>query len=717
MLEARLAHPADSGGVVRRSSCSSASAAAQGLRDRHRRRRRLRSCSPDRRRPVDRPGQRRRAEAPAEAAHAAAGPVHGRRRARRRGGGRGGAPRRSRRSLTEATWFTIGGQRRQGRHPRRRALSVMMLFVVTLISLLVHIYSTDYVARRPALHPLLRVPLPVHRVDAAARPRRNTLQFIIGWELVGLCSFVLIGHWWEEKPNSDAALKAFLTNRVGDIGLLVGDDHPVLRRRAASTSSTINDLAIAGEIRHLLLLVASLLPDGRGHVEVRPVLLHTWLPDAMAGPTPVSALIHAATMVVAGVFMIARSTACSGRASRSATANINLLAVIGAITVLVGALLAFVQNDIKKVLAYSTVSQLGYMVMALGVGAWTAAIFHLFTHAFFKACLFLGVRLGQPRRAQLRHEEGHGRAAEVHAAHVLDLHHLHGRARRHLPARRLLVEGRDPRRRHRHRRTRLPGHAGHRPHRRVHDRGLHDPLPVPHVLRRARGHAADAHHPIPTSRARASSCPLLILAGLAVVAGFANLPDTGALAGCPSGSRCASSTSSSRPAPPTSRQVPELELQRLAGAHRLAGGAARHRPRLRCTGSGIALHGVDRAQPAGPRRLHAAREQVLPRPPLHRRHRRRRQGPDRPGRLLGQPERHRRHRQRRRPPSSRPVGDCTYDYIDQGVVDGAVNGIGRRLGQRSGQVLRRIQTGKVQQYGALLFGGAAVLAGIFVFAI
>ena len=119
-------------------------------------------------------------------------------------------------------------------------------------------------------------------------------------------------------------------------------------------------------------------------------ILHTWLPDAMAGPTPVSALIHAATMVVAGIYMIARLYSVFWHGFQIGDSNINLMAVIGAVTLVFGALLAFVQNDIKKVLAYSTISQLGYMVMALGVGAWTAAIFHLFTHAFFKACLFLG---------------------------------------------------------------------------------------------------------------------------------------------------------------------------------------------------------------------------------------------------------------------------------------------------------------------------------------
>ena len=175
--------------------------------------------------------------------------------------------------------------------------------------------------------------------------------------------------------------------------------------------------------------------------------LHTWLPDAMAGPTPVSALIHAATMVVAGVYLGARLYPVFFNGFSIAAGGMNMMALIGGVTILIGAALAFVQNDIKKVLAYSTISQLGYMVMALGVGAWVAAVFHLFTHAFFKALLFLGAgSVSHARHAPLvRHEGGDGWAAQVHADHVLDLHDRDARARRHLPARRVLVEGRDPR--------------------------------------------------------------------------------------------------------------------------------------------------------------------------------------------------------------------------------------------------------------------------------
>ncbi|MBS1837699.1 MAG: NADH-quinone oxidoreductase subunit L [Actinobacteria bacterium] len=269
-------------------------------------------------------------------------------------------------------------------------LSVMMLLVVPLISLLVHIFSTDYVhGDRRYTHYFAFLSLFTASMLFFVLAQ-STLQMLVGWELVGLCSFALIGHWWEEKPNSDAALKAFLTNRVGDIGLIVGTI--VLFFGAGNSFSTmdINILANEGGIRHGVLLAASICLIAAVMSKSGQFILHTWLPDAMAGPTPVSALIHAATMVVAGIFMVARLYPVFFHGLAISGSSVNLLAVVGSVTALFGALLAFVQKDIKKVLAYSTVSQLGFMVASLGVGAWTAAMFHLFTHAFFKACLFLG---------------------------------------------------------------------------------------------------------------------------------------------------------------------------------------------------------------------------------------------------------------------------------------------------------------------------------------
>ena len=181
--------------------------------------------------------------------------------------------------------------------------------------------------------------------------------------MVGVCSFVLIGHWWEEKPNSDAAMKAFLTNRVGDIGLLVG--MTVLFWASGKTFSImdINIAATRGAISQTAMTVVSLSLLAAVMSKSGQFILHTWLPDAMAGPTPVSALIHAATMVVAGIFMVARLYPVFFEGLSIAGGSINMLALVGSVTAVLGALLAFVQKDIKKVLAYSTVSQLGFCLL------------------------------------------------------------------------------------------------------------------------------------------------------------------------------------------------------------------------------------------------------------------------------------------------------------------------------------------------------------------
>jgi NADH-quinone oxidoreductase subunit L len=268
-------------------------------------------------------------------------------------------------------------------------LAVMMLFMVTLVSFLVHVYSTKYMEgdrRFTHYFALLNLFTASMLLLVVAD---NTLTLLVAWELVGFCSFALIGHWWEEKPNSDAAVKAFLTTRVGDVGLMIGII--VLFFAAGSFDiAKINAEALDGGISHTLLVVSAvcLLIGIMGKSGQFP--LHTWLPDAMAGPTPVSALIHAATMVVAGVYLGARLFPVMSEGFSIGDGGLNAMAITGGITILIGAGLAFVQRDIKKVLAYSTISQIGYMVMALGVGAWVAAVFHLFTHAFFKALLFLG---------------------------------------------------------------------------------------------------------------------------------------------------------------------------------------------------------------------------------------------------------------------------------------------------------------------------------------
>ncbi|MCB0992089.1 MAG: NADH-quinone oxidoreductase subunit L, partial [Acidimicrobiales bacterium] len=300
--------------------------------------------------------------------------------------------------IEQITWFQNGGtEHKIGTYVD--GLSALLLFVVTTISLLVHIYSTEYVkGDRRYTHYYAFLSLFTASMLFFVLSS-SILQMIVGWELVGVCSFGLIGHWWEDGSNSNAALKAFLTNRVGDIGLLIG---MITLFFATGTFDIfeINTLIADGEVRHFLLIVAASCLVAAVMSKSGQFPLHTWLPDAMAGPTPVSALIHAATMVVAGVYMVARLYPVFYDGFAIYSSSINLLALVGGFTALMAAALAFVQWDIKKVLAYSTVSQLGYMVMALGVGAWTAAVFHLFTHALFKAGLFLGA-------GSVSHSAGH----------------------------------------------------------------------------------------------------------------------------------------------------------------------------------------------------------------------------------------------------------------------------------------------------------------------
>ena len=289
----------------------------------------------------------------------------------------------------QVTWFETGGlDIKAGTH--MDGLAVMLVFVVSLVSVLVHVFSTNYMHDdRRYTHFFAALSLFTAGMLVMVTAS-NTLQLLFGWEMMGLCSFMLIGHWWEEQANSDAALKAFFTTRTGDIGLLVGISILFVAAGNTFDIAIINDHALSGEIGRTALVAAAaaLLCAVIGKSAQFP--LHTWLPDAMAGPTPVSALIHAATMVVAGVYLVARLYGVFWEGFNIGDGGINPVALAGGITVVIAALLAFVQSDIKKVLAYSTVSQLGYMVMALGVGAWTAGIFHLFTHAFFKGLLFLG---------------------------------------------------------------------------------------------------------------------------------------------------------------------------------------------------------------------------------------------------------------------------------------------------------------------------------------
>ncbi|NWG87291.1 MAG: NADH-quinone oxidoreductase subunit L [Hydrogenophilaceae bacterium] len=273
-------------------------------------------------------------------------------------------------------------------------LSVLMMVVVSFVSLMVHIYTIGYMADDPGYQRFFSYISLFTFSMLMLVMSNNFLQLFFGWEAVGLVSYLLIGFWYTRESAIYANLKAFLVNRVGDFGFLLGiglvlayfgslDYAQVFQAAPQYANHTIS--LIPGETWSLLTVICILLFIGAmGKSAQFP--LHVWLPDSMEGPTPISALIHAATMVTAGIFMVARM---SPLFELSETA-LSVVMVIGAITALFMAFLGVIQNDIKRVVAYSTLSQLGYMTVALGASAYGAAIFHLMTHAFFKALLFLG---------------------------------------------------------------------------------------------------------------------------------------------------------------------------------------------------------------------------------------------------------------------------------------------------------------------------------------
>ncbi len=283
------------------------------------------------------------------------------------------------------TWIEFGGGFQLEFGMNYDFLAAVMFIVVTAVSFVVQVYSTGYMhedSRYTWFYAALSLFTSAMLFLVIAN---NLLQMVIGWEGVGLCSYFLIGHWWEEKENSSAAIKAFITTRIGDVGFLFGI---FVLFVAGGTFNIIelNQAAEEGHISDVALTAGALLLFCGAVGKSAQFPLHVWLPDAMAGPTPVSALIHAATMVVAGIYLVARMFVLFEHAG----AALDVVAIIAAITMLIAAVLALLQDDIKRVLAYSTVSQLAYMMAALGVGAYTAGVFHLFTHAFFKALLFLG---------------------------------------------------------------------------------------------------------------------------------------------------------------------------------------------------------------------------------------------------------------------------------------------------------------------------------------
>ncbi len=265
-------------------------------------------------------------------------------------------------------------------------LSAIMVLVVTGVGFLIHVYSTGYMAEDPSfrrfflyLNLFMFAMLTLVLAD-------NYLLMFVGWEGVGLCSYLLIGFWYEKQSATDAGKKAFIVNRIGDFGFLLGVMFLI------AWTGSVNYERVFASAPHLftaggaVITLATLLMFVGATGKSAQIPLYVWLPDAMEGPTPVSALIHAATMVTAGVYMVVRSHVLFEMAPQT----LEVIAIVGAATALMAATIGLVQNDIKRVLAYSTVSQLGYMFFACGVGAFGAGIFHVMTHAFFKALLFLG---------------------------------------------------------------------------------------------------------------------------------------------------------------------------------------------------------------------------------------------------------------------------------------------------------------------------------------
>jgi len=273
------------------------------------------------------------------------------------------------------------------------ALSSVMLVVVTLVSSLVHIYSIGYMSQDPHKPRFMSYLSLFTFAMLTLVTSDNFIQLFFGWEAVGLCSYFLIGFWYKKESANAAAIKAFVVNRVGDFGFALGiflifyifgtvNYNEVFQQIPQILD---NNLVFWGiQLKTIDLICILLFMGAMG--KSAQFLLHTWLPDAMEGPTPVSALIHAATMVTAGVFLVVR---CSPMYEYSELA-LSIITVVGMVTAFFAATVALVQSDIKKIIAYSTCSQLGYMFFAAGVGAYSVAMFHLFTHAFFKALLFLG---------------------------------------------------------------------------------------------------------------------------------------------------------------------------------------------------------------------------------------------------------------------------------------------------------------------------------------
>ena len=307
------------------------------------------------------------------------------------------------------------------------SVTVIMLIVVTLVSSLVHIFSMGYMHGDPR-YPRFFAYLSLFSFSMLFLVvSDNLLGIYIGWELVGLCSYLLIGFWFEKDSAANACKKAFLTTRVGDVGMFIGMMMLFTKFQTLSLYGEGGIFALAANLNTgdmVWLSIAGILIFCGAIGKSAQMPLHTWLPDAMEGPTPVSALIHAATMVAAGVYLTARMFPILTETSSL------VIAYVGGITALVAATIAIVRFDIKRVLAYSTISQLGYMMLAIGAGSYVAGLFHLTTHAFFKALLFLGSGSvihafhamhahGHDDEHDHAHEHGHEHGEDSDSGHIL----------------------------------------------------------------------------------------------------------------------------------------------------------------------------------------------------------------------------------------------------------------------------------------------------------
>jgi NADH-quinone oxidoreductase subunit L len=304
------------------------------------------------------------------------------------------------------TWLELGGYTLDVGFQLDRFAGIMAVIVAT-VSFMIHIYSTGYMAGDKLYSRYFAYLNLFSMAMLGLVLANNYLQAFIFWELVGLTSYLLIGFWFEKPEAANAGMKAFITTRLGDVGLLIGI-LLIFTLTGTFHFGSVFGLLEYGALAPAMVTAIALLIFAGAVGKSAQIPLHVWLPDAMEGPTPVSALIHAATMVAAGVYLVARSFPIFAAAASAST----VVAYVGATTALMAATIAVVQVDIKRVLAYSTISQLGYMMLALGCGSQTAGIFHLYTHAFFKALLFLGA------------------GAVIHACHTNDMREMGGLGRR-----------------------------------------------------------------------------------------------------------------------------------------------------------------------------------------------------------------------------------------------------------------------------------------------